>query len=130
MKHRMYLTLSLFALVAIIFALLKPVYVEMPPERLASSRLYFATLDARNTVTKIIRQSSTVIGSGKGLAFPSMNDQKHGQLAWIISENGRIVGSNKKYNQTLTFVPSIKDNKIKWSCDFKPKEHAPKICNL
>lgn len=130
MKHKMYLTLSLFALVAIIFALLKPVYVEIPPERLAASRLYFATLDARNAVTKIIKQSSTVTGSGKGLALPSMNDQKHGQMAWIISENGRIVGSNKKYNQTLSFIPSIKDNKIKWSCNFEPKQYAPGICKL
>ena len=130
MKHRMYLTLSLFALVAIIFALLKPVYVEIPPERLAASRLYFATLDARNAVTRNIKQSSTVTSSGKGLAYPSIYDQKHGQLVWIISENGKIVGSNKKYNQTLTFTPSIKKNKVIWSCVLKPKEHAPKICKL
>lgn len=130
MQRRIFLALSIFTLIGIIFALLKPVAVEVPPERIAASRLYFATLDARNAVTKIIKQSSTVIGSGKGLAYPSIYDQEHGQLVWIISENGKIVGSNKKYNQTLTFVPSIKNNKVIWSCVFKPKQYAPGICNL
>lgn len=128
MRSKIFLALSVFALVAIIFALLKPMYVEVPPERMAASRLFFATLDARQLVQKNIQQSGTINGSGRNLAYPSINDKKHGEMVWIISENGTIVGSNKKHNLTITLTPALKNGKTVWSCRFKPRQYAPGIC--
>ena len=125
---KLVIALVLLVLIIILCAIFLPVYVYMPPERLAAEQMYNIAAKAKHTINHSIIKAETVIGSGKGVTLPSFKGSKYGDSAWVISQNGQITGSNGKYVLRMMLTPRWQNKRVIWDCRVFPFEYTPKPC--
>ncbi len=94
----------------------------------AAQALISGAEPARQQVTVFAEKSGNVSGAGKGVKVPAMNDPKHGELKWIVSENGEIRGWNEKNALEVTMTPSVQAGKANWNCKGYPVTVMPQNC--
>jgi hypothetical protein len=96
--------------------------------REAAQALISGAEPARKQVSAFAEKSGDLAGVGKGIKVPAQADPKHGELKWIVSENGDIRGWNEKNALEVTMTPSLQSGKANWNCKGYPVTVMPASC--
>jgi hypothetical protein len=83
---------------------------------------------ARQQVAAAAEKNGKLEGAGTGIKVASKSDPKHGELKWIVSENGAIRGWNEKHALEVTLIPTLQSGKTSWSCKGYPVDAMPSSC--
>jgi hypothetical protein len=83
---------------------------------------------AKQQVGAAVEKNGKLEGSGAGIKLASKSDPKHGELKWIVSENGAIRGWNEKNALEVTLLPTLQSGKTTWSCKGYPVDSMPPTC--
>jgi hypothetical protein len=83
---------------------------------------------AKQQVGAALEKNGKLEGSGAGIKVASKSDSKHGELKWIVSENGAIRGWNEKNALEVTLIPTLQSGKTTWSCKGYPVDAMPPSC--
>jgi hypothetical protein len=67
-------------------------------------------------------------GAGAGVKVAPKTDPSHGELKWIVSENGIIRGWNEKNAIEVALTPSMQGGKVSWACKGYPSGAMPANC--
>jgi hypothetical protein len=83
---------------------------------------------AKRQVGAAAEKNGKLEGAGAGIKLASKSDPKHGELKWIVSENGAIRGWNEKNALEITLIPTLQSGKTTWSCKGYPVDAMPPSC--
>jgi hypothetical protein len=83
---------------------------------------------AKHQVGAAAEKNGKLEGAGAGIKVGSKSDPKHGELKWIVSENGAIRGWNEKNALEVTLIPTLQSGKTRWSCKGYPVDAMPPSC--
>ena len=83
---------------------------------------------ARQQVGAAAEKSGSLNGAGKGVKLAPKNDPKHGDLKWIVQEDGAIRGWNERNALEVALTPSMQGGKLNWSCKGYPVSAMPTTC--
>ena len=127
----MRITLLVVAGVALIGYLL--VAVVLPQRASADAReaaqaLISGAEPAKNQVAASAEKSGNLTGVGKEVKASAKNDPKHGEMKWILSENGDIRAWNEKNALEVTMTPTLQAGKANWNCRGYPVTVMPASC--
>ena len=67
-------------------------------------------------------------GAGAGIRLAPKSDAKHGELQWIVSDNGAIRGWNRDNGLEVTVTPTLQSGKVSWNCRGYPLDAMPASC--
>lgn len=96
--------------------------------REAAQALIAGAEPAMKQVSAFAEQSGHLAGVGKGVKVPALSDPRHGELKWIVFENGDIRGWNEKNALEVTITPSLQSGKASWNCRGYPVDAMPTSC--
>lgn len=96
--------------------------------REAGTALVSGAEAAKQQVAAAAEKSGKLEGSGAGIKLAARSDPKHGELKWIVSENGAIRGWNEKNALEVTLLPTLQSGKISWNCRGYPVDAMPPSC--
>jgi len=96
--------------------------------REAGAALVSGAEAAKQQVAAAAEKSGKLEGSGAGIKLAPRSDPKHGELKWIVSENGAIRGWNEKNALEVTLLPTLQAGKISWNCRGYPVDAMPPSC--
>jgi hypothetical protein len=94
----------------------------------AAQALISGAEPARQQVSASAEKSGNLSGVGKGVRVAAKNDPKHGEMKWIVSENGDIRGWNERNALEVTMTPSLQSGKANWNCKGYPVNAMPPNC--
>jgi hypothetical protein len=94
----------------------------------AAQALIAGAEPAKQQVSASAEKSGRLSGVGKGIKVASKNDPKHGEMKWIVSDNGDIRGWNEKNALEVTITPSLQSGKASWNCRGYPVDAMPTSC--
>jgi hypothetical protein len=83
---------------------------------------------AQKQVTERAEKAGNLSGSGKDVKIQSRGDAKHGEMKWLVAENGAIRGWNEKNAIEITLTPSMPGSKVAWTCKGYPVSAMPANC--
>ena len=55
-------------------------------------------------------------------------DPRHGELKWLVGEDGAIRGWNEKNKLEVALTPSVQAGKVSWNCKGYPVSVMPSAC--
>jgi len=127
----MRLTLLVVAGIALIGFLL--VAVVLPQKagadaREAAQALISGAEPVKKQVAASAEKSGNIAGAGKEIKASAKSDPKHGEMKWIVSENGDIRAWNEKNALEVTMTPSLQSGKANWNCKGYPVTVMPANC--
>ena len=96
--------------------------------REAGAALVSGTEAAKQQVSAAAEKNGKLEGSGAGIKLAPRSDPKHGELKWIVSENGAIRGWNEKNALEVTLLPTLQSGKVSWNCRGYPMDAMPPSC--
>lgn len=96
--------------------------------REAAQALISGAEPAKQQVSAFAEKSGNLAGVGKGIKVAAKADPKHGELKWIVFENGDIRGWNEKNALEVTMTPSLQSGKANWNCKGYPITVMPSNC--
>ena len=94
----------------------------------AARALIAGTDAAKAQITAAAEKSGKLAGTGKDIKLAARTDPKHGQLKWVVSENGEIRGWNEKNAIEVSLTPAMPAGKVGWSCRGYPITAMPQGC--
>jgi hypothetical protein len=83
---------------------------------------------AKQQVTERAEKAGKLGGAGRDVKVAAKNDAKHGEMKWLVSENGEVRGWNEKNAIEITLTPSMPGAKVAWSCKGYPVSSMPTSC--
>ncbi|MGQ0546618.1 MAG: hypothetical protein ACT4P3_14990 [Betaproteobacteria bacterium] len=83
---------------------------------------------AKQQVAAAAEKSGKLAGAGRGVKIAARNDAKHGEMKWIVSEDGAIRGWNEKNALEVALTPALQGGKVAWSCRGYPVNAMPQSC--
>lgn len=83
---------------------------------------------AKRQVAASAEKTGNLSGVGKGIKVAAKSDPRHGELKWIVSDNGDIRGWNEKNALEVTITPSLQSGKASWNCRGYPITVMPADC--
>jgi hypothetical protein len=83
---------------------------------------------AKQQVAAAAEKGGKLGGAGTGVKVGSRNDPKHGEMKWIVAENGEIRGWNEKNAIEISLTPSMPGGKVAWACRGYPVSAMPSTC--
>ena len=101
---------------------------EGADRREAAQALILGAEPAKLQVGAHAEKSGNLAGVGKEIKVPAKSDPKHGDMKWIVSENGDIRGWNEKNALEVTFTPTLQSGKANWNCRGYPVTVMPASC--
>jgi hypothetical protein len=96
--------------------------------REAASALVSGLEPAKQQVAAAAQKAGNLSGSGGGVKLASKNDPKHGELKWIVEQNGVIRGWNEKNAIEISVQPRLDGGKVSWACRGYPNSSMPPEC--
>jgi hypothetical protein len=72
-------------------------------------------------------KSGKLAGAGKGVKIPPQDNQ-HGNLKWIVEDDGAIRGWNEQNALEIALVPTLQAGKVGWNCKGYPVSAMPPSC--
>ena len=84
--------------------------------REAAQALVAGAEPAKQQVAAAAEKSGRLDGAGNGVKIAPKNDPKHGEMKWIVADDGAIRGWNGKNALEVTLTPSLQGGKTSWSC--------------
>ena len=94
----------------------------------AAQALIAGAEPARKQVSANAEKLGELAGTGKGIKIASRNDAKHGEMKWIVSDNGAIRGWNEQNALEVTLMPAVQGGKASWTCKGYPVNAMPASC--
>jgi hypothetical protein len=94
----------------------------------AAQALVSGAAPAQEQVAAAAEKGGGLAGSGKGVKIAARTDAKHGELKWLVSEDGAIRGWNEKNAIEITLTPAFQGGKAGWSCRGYPVSAMPTSC--
>ena len=94
----------------------------------AAQALISGAEPAQKQVAAFAEKSGNLAGVGKGIKLSSRNDPKHGEMKWIVSENGDIRGWNEQNALEVMLTPTLQSGKASWNCKGYPVSAMPPNC--
>jgi hypothetical protein len=94
----------------------------------AAEALLAGAEPAKQQVGAAAEKSGKLEGAGSGIKLASKNDAKHGEMTWIVADNGAIRGWNKQNALEVTLTPTLQGGKASWSCKGYPVGAMPPGC--
>jgi hypothetical protein len=82
---------------------------------------------AKSQVAANIQKSGALAGSGRGVKLPP-RDGKHGNLKWIVEDNGTIRGWNEQNALEVALTPALQAGTLAWTCKGYPVGAMPASC--
>jgi hypothetical protein len=83
---------------------------------------------AQKQVTERAEKAGSLGSSGKDVKVAARNDPKHGEMKWLVAENGAVRGWNEKNAIEITLTPSMPGSKVAWTCKGYPVSAMPTSC--
>jgi len=96
--------------------------------REAAQALISGAEPAKKQVAASAEKSGNLTGVGKEVKVSAKNDPKHGEMKWIVSDNGDIRGWNEKNALEVTMTPTLQSGKASWNCRGYPVAVMPANC--
>jgi hypothetical protein len=94
----------------------------------AAQALVAGAQPAQQQVGAAAEKSGNTSGAGKGVKLAPKNDPKHGDLKWIVADDGAIRGWNEKNALEVALTPSVQGGKVSWNCKGYPVSAMPTSC--
>jgi len=94
----------------------------------AAQALVAGAQPAQQQVSAAAEKNGNVAGAGKGVKLAPKNDPKHGDLKWIVADDGAIRGWNEKNALEIALTPSLQGGKLNWNCKGYPVSAMPTSC--
>lgn len=94
----------------------------------AAQALVSGAEPARQQVSAAAEKSGITSGAGKGIKLAAKNDPKHGELKWLVADDGAIRGWNEKNALEVALTPSVQGGKVNWNCKGYPVSAMPSSC--
>ena len=94
----------------------------------AAQALISGAEPAKQQVSASAEKAGNLTGVGKGIKVAARADPKHGEMKWIVSENGNIHGWNERNALEVTITPSLQSGKANWNCKGYPVTVMPTNC--
>src|ERR1700693_2584476 len=83
---------------------------------------------AKGQISAAAEKSGRLAGASQGVKIAPKTDSKHGELKWIVSEDGPIRGWNEKNALEVALTPSLQGGKVSWNCKGYPVNAMPQNC--
>ena len=83
---------------------------------------------AKQQVGAVAEKTGKLPGAGKDVKIPPKNDPKHGEMKWIVSDDGAIRGWNEKNALEMALMPALNAGKVSWNCRGYPVSAMPTSC--
>lgn len=96
--------------------------------REAAQALISGAAAAQKQVAASAEKSGNLTGSGKDVKLAARVDPQHGELKWLVADNGAVRGWNDKNALEVTFTPSLQGGKVAWTCRGYPVSAMPAEC--
>jgi hypothetical protein len=94
----------------------------------AAQALLSGTEAAQKQVTERAEKAGSLGGSGKDVKVAAKNDAKHGEMKWLVAEDGAIRSWNESNAIEITLIPSMQGGKVAWTCKGYPMSAVPASC--
>jgi hypothetical protein len=94
----------------------------------AAQALLAGAETAKQQVTERAEKAGKLGGAGQNVKLAAKNDPKHGEMKWLVSDNGEVRGWNEKNAIEITLTPSMPGAKVAWSCKGYPVSAMPTTC--
>ena len=95
----------------------------------AAQALIAGTEPARAAVRAAAEKNGGALsGAGKGIKLPARTDAKHGELKWVVSDDGAIRGWNERNALEIALTPAAQAGKVSWNCKGYPVSAMPPEC--
>src|SRR3954463_14715672 len=91
----------------------------------AAQALVAGAQPAQQQVGAIVEKSGNLAGAGKGLKVAAKTDARHGELKWIVGDDGSIHGWNAKNALEGALPPSMQAGKGSWDRKGYPGSGMP-----
>jgi hypothetical protein len=117
------LLLVAFIVVAVVLPRLASAEVKAAAQSLISG-----ADSAKLQVAAAAEKSGNVAGSGNGVKLAPKIDAGHGELKWIVEQNGAIRGWNEKNAIEIALTPALQGGKVSWTCRGFPNDAMPANC--
>lgn len=83
---------------------------------------------AKQQVAAAAEKNGSIAGSGHGVKLGPKIDPSHGELKWIVEQNGSIRGWNEKNAIEIAITPALQGGKLSWTCRGFPNDAMPASC--
>jgi hypothetical protein len=83
----------------------------------------------RQQISGAAEKSGKLDGAGAGVKVAPKSDPSHGELKWIVGDNGVIRGWNEKNAIEVALTPSLQGGKVAWNCKGYPSGAMPANCS-
>ena len=95
----------------------------------AATALIAGTEPARAAVRATAEKNGgNLAGAGKGIKLPAKSDPKHGELKYVVADDGAIRGWNEKNALEIALTPAAQGGKVSWNCKGYPVSAMPAEC--
>ena len=94
----------------------------------AAQALIAGAEPARQQVSAAAEKAGKLEGAGKDIKVAPKNDPKHGELKWLVADNGEIRGWNEKNALEIALTPALSGGKAGWRCRGYPVDAMPATC--
>ena len=96
--------------------------------REAAQALVAGADPAKQQVGAAAEKSGQLAGAGKDVKIAPKSDPRHGEMKWIVSDDGAIRGWNEKNALEIALTPSLQAGKVSWNCKGYPVNAMPSTC--
>ena len=93
----------------------------------AAQALIAGAEPAKQQVGAAAEKSGNVSAAGP-IKLASRIDPKHGEMKWIVSNDGVVHGWNEQNAIEITLMPSLQGGKTSWMCKGYPVNAMPPNC--
>lgn len=94
----------------------------------AAQALVDAADPAKKQISATAEKAGNLSGAGKDVKVPARNDPKHGDMKWIVTDDGAIRGWNEKNALEMAMTPALSAGKVSWTCKGYPVSAMPATC--
>ena len=94
----------------------------------AAQALVAGAAPAQQQVAAAAEKAGNLAAAGKGVKLAPRSDAKHGELKWLVGDDGAIRGWNEKNAIEITLTPALQGGKTSWNCRGYPVSAMPASC--
>jgi len=94
----------------------------------AAQALIAGAEPARQQIGATAEKSARLAGAGKGIKIAPKTDPRHGEMKWIVGDDGSVRGCNEKNALEIALTPSLQGGKVSWNCKGYPVNAMPASC--
>jgi hypothetical protein len=122
------LVVAALALVGFVVVAVVLPQMESAETKAAAQALIAGAVPAQQQIAAAAEKAGKLAGMGKGIKLSSQSDSKHGELNWVVGDNGSIRGWNKQNAIEIAITPAISNGKVSWNCRGYPNVAMPASC--